>query len=156
MKETKVQEKITMADLGNHITCPFCKEKDNKIKELEQKVQELQEVDNKRAFRLYSVLYNVLERQDPENVASRIDFMTSENYADICELYKTAKNLKQHDRELVKEVCEKIREYLRTQVIYCGGRATELDIMIASAGNQVLEDVKQFLDQIQKLEGEDE
>lgn len=65
-------------------------------------------------------------------------------------------SLKIHDRELVKEVCEKIREYLRTQVIYCGGRATELDIMIASAGNQVLEDVKQFLDQIQKLEGEDE
>lgn len=52
--------------------------------------------------------------------------------------------------ELVKEVCEKIREYLRTQVIYCGGKATELDIMIANAGNQVLEDVKQFLDQIQK------
>lgn len=68
----------------------------------------------------------------------------------------TKQELKERDRELVKEVCEKIREYLRTQVIYCGGRATELDIMIASAGNQVLEDVKQFLDQIQKLEGEDE
>lgn len=59
-------------------------------------------------------------------------------------------DIKTHDRELVKEVCEKIREYLRTQVIYCGGKATELDIMIASAGNQVLEDIKQFLDQIQK------
>ena len=85
------------------------REKDKRIKELEQKVQELQEVDNKRAFRLYSVLYDVLERQDPENVASRIDFMTSKNYADICEMYKTAKNLKQHDQALVKEVCEKIR-----------------------------------------------
>ena len=59
-------------------------------------------------------------------------------------------DIKTHDRELVKEVCEKIREYLRTQVIYCGGKATELDIMIASAGNQVLEDIKQFLDQIQE------
>lgn len=59
-------------------------------------------------------------------------------------------DIKTHDREVVKEVCEKIREYLRTQVIYCSGKATELDIMIASAGNQVLEDVKQFLDQIQK------
>ena len=65
-------------------------------------------------------------------------------------------SIKDHDRELVNKVCEKIREYLRTQVIYCGGKATELDIMIASAVNQVLEDVKQFLDQIQKLEGEDE
>ena len=71
-------------------------------------------------------------------------------------LKQIAEKLKTHDRELIKEVCEKIREYLRTQVIYCGGKATELDIMIASAGNQVLEDVKQFLDQIQKLEGEDE
>lgn len=113
MKETKVQEKITMADLGNHITCPFCKEKDKRIKELEQKVQELQELDNKRAFRLYCVLYDVLEKQDSENVASRIEYMTSENYADICELYKTAKNLKQHDRELVKEVCEKIYNDLK-------------------------------------------
>ena len=59
-------------------------------------------------------------------------------------------SIKNHDRELVKEVCEKIREYLRTQVIHCGGQATELDIMIASAWNQILEDVKQFLDQIQK------
>lgn len=59
-------------------------------------------------------------------------------------------DIKTHDQELVKEVCEKIREYLRTQVIYCGGQATELDIMIASAWNQVLEDVKQFLAQIQK------
>ena len=59
-------------------------------------------------------------------------------------------DIKAHDQELVKEVCKKIREYLRTQVIYCGGQATELDIMIASARNQVLEDVRQFLDQIQK------
>ena len=75
-----------------------------------------------------------------------------------CERYRhnNCPIIQTHDRELVKEVCEKVREYLRTQVIYCGGRATELDIMIASAGNQVLEDVKQFLDQIQKLEGEDE
>lgn len=88
------------------------REKDKRIKELEQKVQELQEVDNKRAFRLYCMLYDILEIQDPENVASRIDFMTSENYADICELYKTAKNLKQHDRELVKEVLEKAKSLI--------------------------------------------
>lgn len=89
------------------------REKDKRIKELENKIRELQEVDNKRAFKLYYVLYNELEKQCPENVASRIDFMTSENYADICELYKTAKNLKQHDRELVKEVCEKIHNDLK-------------------------------------------
>lgn len=88
------------------------REKDKRIKELEQKVQELQEVDNKRAFRLYAVLYDVLEKQDPENVASRIEYMTRDNYADICEIYKTVKNLKQHDRELVKEVCDEIKNKL--------------------------------------------
>lgn len=90
-------------------------EKDKRIKELEQKVQELQEVDNKRAFRLYAVLYDVLEKQDSENVASRIDYLTGKDYSEICELYKTAKNLKQHDRELVKEVCEKIRKEIESQ-----------------------------------------
>ena len=104
MKETKVKEEITMGDLGNHIACPFCLEKDKQIKELEQKVQELQELDNKRAFRLYCMLYDILEIQDPENVASRIDYLTGKDYSEMCELYKTAKNLKQHDRELVKEV----------------------------------------------------
>ena len=112
MKETKVKEEITMGDLGNHIACPFCLEKDKQIKELEQKVQELQELDNKRAFRLYCMLYDILEIQDPENVASRIDYLTGKDYSEMCELYKTAKNLKQHDRELVKEVCEKIRKEL--------------------------------------------
>ena len=115
MKETKVKEEITMGDLGNHIACPFCLEKDKQIKELEQKVQELQELDNKRAFRLYCMLYDILEIQDPENVASRIDYLTGKDYSEMCELYKTAKNLKQHDRELVKEVCERIREHLSEQ-----------------------------------------
>ena len=89
------------------------REKDKRIKELEQKVQELQELDNKRAFRLYCMLYDMLEKQDPENVASRIEYMTSKNYADICEMYKTAKNLKQRDRELVKKVLDKVRNDIR-------------------------------------------
>lgn len=142
MKETKVKEEITMADLGNHIACPFCPEKDKQIKDLEQKVQELQELDNKRAFKLYYVLYNELEKQDPENVASRIDFMTSENYADICELYKTAKNLKQHDRELVKEVCKKIRSELEKELKY--DFTSYVSIM------DVCNKINRVLDQIQK------
>lgn len=117
------------------------KEKDKQIKKLEQKVQELQELDNKRAFRLYCMLYDMLEEQDPKDVASRIDFMTSENYADICELYKTAKNLKQHDRELVKEVCEKIKEKLGFIIngqerIICDGSMTG-DKTILAVLNQI-------------------
>lgn len=117
------------------------KEKDKKIKELEDKIRELQEVDNKRAFRLYAVLYDVLEKQDPENVASRIDYLTGKDYSEMCELYKTAKNLKQHDRELVKEVCEKIKEQLGFIVdgqerIVCDGSATG-DKTILAVLNQI-------------------
>ena len=124
MKETKVQEKITMADLGNHITCPFCKEKDKRIKELEQKVQELQEVDNKRAFRLYCMLYDMLEKQDPENVASRIDYLTGKDYSEMCEMYKTAKNIKQHDKELVAKIIEFINELAWKDVQYDAFQST--------------------------------
>lgn len=124
MKETKVQEKITMADLGNHITCPFCKEKDKRIKELEQKVQELQELDNKRAFRLYAVLYDVLEKQDSENVASRIDYLTGKDYSEMCEMYKTAKNIKQHDKELVAKIIEFINELAWKDVQYDAFQST--------------------------------
>lgn len=117
------------------------REKDKRIKELEQKVQELQEVDNKRAFRLYCMLYDMLEEKDPENVASRIDYLTGKDYSEMCELYKTAKNLKQHDRELVKEVCEKIKEQLGFIVdgqerIVCDGSATG-DKTILAVLNQI-------------------
>ena len=136
--ETSRDKDCPLIDIKTHD-----EEKDKQIKELEQKVQELQEVDNKRAFRLYSVLYNVLERQDPENVASRIDYLTGKDYSEMCELYKTAKNLKQHDRELVKEVCEKIKEQLGFIVdgqerISCDGSATGDKTILA------------VLDQIQK------
>lgn len=122
--EISVNENCPLHSIKDHD-----REKDKRIKELEQKVQELQEVDNKRAFRLYAVLYDVLEKQDSENVASRIDYLTGKDYSEMCELYKTAKNLKQHDRELVKEVCEKIKEQLGFIVdgqerIVCDGSAT--------------------------------
>ena len=72
--------------------------------------QKEQEVDNKRAFILYSVLYEVLEKQDDENVASRIEYLTRENYSDLCDMYKAAKNIKQHDKELVGEVLDIVRD----------------------------------------------
>lgn len=81
------------------------KEKDKEIEQLKQQIEQTNEIINnlnmlikqqqERAFRLYVILYRELEKQDAENVASRIDYMTSENYSDICELYKLAKNSKQ-------------------------------------------------------------
>lgn len=142
---------------GKYKDCPLIdikthdREKDKRIKELEQKVQELQELDNKRAFRLYSVLYEQLEKEDCENVASRIDYLTGKDYSDICELYKTAKNIKQHDKELVAKVCEDIKDRAYENVGYhiceCGKK---FDIECID-----FEDLCEIIDKIQK-EFEDE
>lgn len=78
--------------------------------------KEILEEQREKTFILYSLLYQELEKQDSENVASRIDYLTGKDYSEMCELYKTAKNLKQHDRELVKEVCEKIRKTIASTV----------------------------------------
>ena len=113
--ETSVNENCPLQSIHDHD-----REKDKRIKELEDKIRELQEVDNKRAFRLYCMLYDMLEEKDPENVASRIDYLTGKDYSEMCELYKTAKNLKQHDRELVKEVLEKVSIELENETeTYC-------------------------------------
>lgn len=79
----------------------------------------------------------MLEKQDSENVASRIDYLTGKDYSEMCELYKTAKNLKQHDRELVKEVCGKIARNVRVRKIQEEWYAIETDL-------------RAVLDQIQK------
>ena len=98
------------------------KEKDKENEQLKQQLEQANEIINnpntlitqqqeiisnlnmlikhqqERAFRLYVILYRELEKQDLENVASRIDYMTSEYYSDICELYKLAKNSKQLEK----------------------------------------------------------
>ena len=144
--ETSVNKNCPLHSIKDHD-----REKDKRIKEFEQKVQELQEVDNKRAFRLYCVLYDLLEIQDSENVASRIDYLTGKDYSDICELYKTAKNIKQHDKELVAKVCEDIKDRAYENVGYhiceCGKK---FDIECVD-----FEDLCEVVAQIQK-EFEDE
>lgn len=59
------------------------------------------------------------------------------------------KDLADYTKQVRKEMCEKLREWARKQIIYCGGKATETDVLTANASNQVLDDLKEFLDQIQ-------
>ena len=47
----------------------------------------------------------------------------------------------------------KIKEWIKNQIIYCGGKATDVDILIANASNQVLEDLQNILDTILKKFG---
>lgn len=64
-------------------------------------------------------------------------------------------DIKTHDRELVKEVCEKIKTFVRENTYICGGNATREDIITSSSYNQALRDVLDFLGTLQK-EFEDE
>jgi len=113
----------------------------NKWLNSEKKLAELKEKAIVPPVKIGDTIYDVLEKQDSENVASRIDYLTGKDYSEMCELYKTAKNLKQHDRELVKEVCDKIKEQLGFIVdgqerIVCDGSATG-DKTILAVLNQI-------------------
>ena len=61
--------------------------------------------------------------------------------------------LKQQLHDLPKKIVEDIKEWIKSQIIYCGGKANEVDILIANASNQVLEDLQKILDTILKKYG---
>lgn len=64
-------------------------------------------------------------------------------------------DVKTHDRELVKEVCEKIRKWLRNNLMVIGGKAIGTDIEYADGYNDCQNEIKELLNQIQN-EVEDE
>lgn len=76
----------------------------------EQLKQQLEEKD-KKALALFSALYDVLKEQDPENVSSRIDYLTKQNNGDISDFYKEHKVLKQQldEKSTALKLC---REYM--------------------------------------------
>lgn len=86
-------------------------QKDKEIQELKQQLAEKE----KNALALFSALYDILEEQDPENVSSRIDYLTKQNNGAIGDFYKEHKVLKQELEEKEKE----ISEVLAKQSITC-------------------------------------
>lgn len=68
----------------------------NEIRELKQKL----EAKDRNALALFSALYEVLEKQDPENVSTRIDFLTKQDNGKINDIYKEWRVLEQQLAEL--------------------------------------------------------
>lgn len=64
--------------------------KDKKIAELEAQLAEL----HKKAVALFGVLYEILEKDNSENVSSRIDYLTKQNNSTISDQYKLERILK--------------------------------------------------------------
>lgn len=93
-----------------HKNCP--------LQIIEEHDNEILEKARERAFVLYSILYDVLEKQGNENIASMIDQLTKSNCSDLCDLYKTAKTIEIRDKATAfmatNEVIDEIRSDLRS------------------------------------------
>lgn len=66
-------------------------QKDQQIGELKKQLEE----KDRNCLALFSALYSVLEKQDPENVSTRIDFLTKQDNSKINDIYKEWRVLKQ-------------------------------------------------------------
>ena len=114
--------------------------------------------DNK-TNQFYGCVVDLLNQQD-----KRIKELEQENLSlqeqsirDNQNWIEETTQLKQQLHDLPKKIVEEIREWIQSQITYCGGKADEVDILIANASNQVLEDLQNILDTIlKKYGGEDE
>ena len=82
-------------NLGN-----FCKMLNGYARENEKLVNEINA--------LYSVLYKQLEKVDPDNVASSIEYLTGQNLTEYCDLYKANQEVERLGKENkdLQNLCE--------------------------------------------------
>lgn len=84
------------------------RDKDCPLQTIKEHDNEILEKERERAFVLYSTLYDMLEKQGNENIASMIDQLTFSNYSDLCDLYKSARLINSHDRLMPKEMLDNL------------------------------------------------
>lgn len=89
---------MSMSDLGNHIACPFCPEKDKQISQLKLVIntlhKQLHDVSHIEhdAFRLYCAFYRHLEENGMyENIATYIDYVSGRDFSKYSNAYKELK-----------------------------------------------------------------
>lgn len=103
-------------------------------------------------IRQFGRIEDVLEKHDVGS-AEELDLILE----GLAKVHQENQQLKQQLNGLPKKIVEEIKEWIKSQIIYCGGKANEVDILIANASNQVLEDLQNILDTIlKKFGGEDE
>ena len=73
----------TLVEAVNAVYEPLYKNKYDEAEELKQQLAEM----NKKALALFGVLYEILEKEDPENVSSIIDYLTKHNNSAISDQY---------------------------------------------------------------------
>lgn len=121
-------------EAGNMAVDSWCKNR----RKYEAQIAEMQN----KSFILYSMLYETLEKQGCDNVASQIDQMTGWTYDKEVNWLKENRNyeqLKQAQKQLAIEELEKVKEYNHTLSL---GGSPYIDVFINN--------------QIKKLKGENQ
>ena len=115
-------------EAGNMAVDSWCKNR----RKYEAQIAEMQN----KSFILYSMLYETLEKQGCDNVASQIDQMTGWTYDKEANWLKGNRNydqLKQSQKQLAIEELEKVKEYNHTLSL---GGSPYIDVFI---NNQIKE-----------------
>lgn len=115
-------------EAGNMAVDSWCKNR----RKYEAQIAEMQN----KSFILYSMLYETLEKQGCDNVASQIDQMTGWTYDKEVNWLKGNRNydqLKQSQKQLAIEELEKVKEYNHTLSL---GGSPYIDVFI---NNQIKE-----------------
>ena len=127
-----------------NIEAPKLKER---IKELER-IAENEALEHLKLLQYDIVIKNL--KQENQQLKQQLLEHQEQSIRDNQNWTAETTELQQQLKDKTKQVCEKIREWIKNQIVYCGGKANEVDILTANASNQVLDDLKQFLDQIAK------
>ena len=109
-------------EAGNTAVDYWCKNR----RKYEAQIAEMQN----KSFILYSMLYETLEKQGCDNVASQIDQMTGWTYDKEANWLKGNRNydqLKQEQKQLAIEELEKVKEYNHTLSL---GGSPYIDVFI--------------------------
>ena len=117
--DNKTNKELTAVEIEQIVNNQY-----QRIAELEAKLEE----KDKNALALFSALYDILEEQDPENVSSRIDYLTKQDNGAISDFYKEHKVLKQQLAEKEKQCREckhlnkKIELNIKHKLMYENGQ----------------------------------
>ena len=138
--EEKERYKIYKDNRGNAYICDTIKNIDYKI------YQEFVDLLNQQDKR-------IKELEEMQKAYKEISYNETLQTFELNNIKSENQQLKQQLHDLPKKIVEDIKEWIKSQIIYCGGKANEVDILIANASNQVLEDLQKILDTILKKYG---
>lgn len=126
----------------------------DKVKELEhqlaEKDKEIEELKTENDILKHSI--SDWKTKDGTKEHS-FDISTDEMRFDIVNhMVERIKQLREELKKYRHQVCEEIRNFIKSNTVICGGQATREDMITSSAYNECLNDLRKCLDQIEQGE----